>query len=51
MRDHIACGLQHTMDVLTPYFPLRKASGKTFFRSQRKHIEELQDFKIAADVK
>lgn len=36
MREHIACGLQHTMEVLEPYFRLRKASGTTFHRSQRK---------------
>ena len=33
MREHIAGGLKHTMTVLEPYFQLRKASGKTFFRS------------------
>jgi DNA-binding GntR family transcriptional regulator len=36
MRDHIACGLKRTMEVLEPYFRLRKASGTTFHRSQRK---------------
>ena len=36
MREHIASGLQHTMAVLEPYFRLRKASGTTFHRSQRK---------------
>jgi GntR family transcriptional regulator, rspAB operon transcriptional repressor len=36
MREHIAGGLKHTMTVLEPYFRLRKASGKTFFRSSRK---------------
>ena len=36
MREHIACGLQHTMEVLEPYFRLRKASGTTFHRSQQK---------------
>jgi DNA-binding GntR family transcriptional regulator len=33
MREHIAGGLKHTMKVLEPYFRLRKASGRTFFRS------------------
>ena len=32
MRGHIAGGLKHTMTALEPYFRLRKASGKTFFR-------------------
>jgi DNA-binding GntR family transcriptional regulator len=36
MRGHIAGGLKHTMTALEPYFRLRKASGKTFFRSSRK---------------
>jgi DNA-binding GntR family transcriptional regulator len=36
MRAHITCGLAHTMEVLEPYFRLRTASGKTFFRSKRK---------------
>lgn len=36
MRDHIEAGLRHTMEVLEPYFRLRKASGTTFHRSQRK---------------
>jgi DNA-binding FadR family transcriptional regulator len=36
MREHIACGLQHTMEVLEPYLQLRKASGSTFIRRQQK---------------
>src|SRR5439155_22398694 len=36
MREHIACGLKHTMEVLEPYFHLRNASGRTFHRSKRK---------------
>jgi DNA-binding GntR family transcriptional regulator len=36
MREHIAGGLKHTMTALEPYFRLRKASGKTFFRSSQK---------------
>ena len=51
MREHVACGLQHTMDVLEPYFRLRTSSGKTFFRSKRKQIPGLDDFKIAGEVK
>ena len=35
-RDHLAVGMQRTLDVLEPYFRLRKANGRTFFRSDRK---------------
>ena len=51
MRGHIACGLQHTIDVLEPYFRFRTASGKTFFRSKKKQMAGLDDFKIAGEVK
>lgn len=36
MRQHIAEGMQHVMEVLEPYFKLRKANGKTFYRSEKK---------------
>ena len=36
MRQHIASGLEHTLDVLTPYFRMRKDHGETFFRSAKK---------------
>jgi DNA-binding GntR family transcriptional regulator len=36
MRSHIASGMQHVMEVLEPYFRLRKANGRTFYRSERK---------------
>ena len=36
IRQHIAVGLQHALTVLQPYFKLRKATGKTFFRSDKK---------------
>jgi len=51
MRGHIACGLQHTIAVLEPYFRFRTASGKTFFRSKKKQMAGLDDFKIAGEVK
>jgi DNA-binding GntR family transcriptional regulator len=35
-REHLAVGMQRTLDVLEPYFRLRKANGRTFFRSDRK---------------
>jgi DNA-binding GntR family transcriptional regulator len=36
MREHIAVGMQHVMEVLEPYFRLRKANGRTFYRSEKK---------------
>jgi DNA-binding GntR family transcriptional regulator len=36
MREHIAVGMEHVMEVLEPYFRLRKANGRTFYRSERK---------------
>jgi DNA-binding GntR family transcriptional regulator len=36
MRQHIAVGLERTLEVLKPYFRMRKANGETFFRSERK---------------
>jgi DNA-binding GntR family transcriptional regulator len=36
VREHLAVGLQRTLEVLEPYFRMRKANGKTFFRSDRK---------------
>jgi DNA-binding GntR family transcriptional regulator len=39
MRDHIAVGRQHTLEVLEPYFQLRKARGETFFRSEKRQKE------------
>jgi DNA-binding GntR family transcriptional regulator len=46
MRQHIAIGLEHTLEVLTPYFKLRKDNGETFFRSERK--QKLQGIVRAA---
>jgi DNA-binding GntR family transcriptional regulator len=36
VRQHIAVATMRTLDVLQPYFKLRKATGKTFYRSDRK---------------
>ena len=36
VRAHVAVGIEHTLEVLEPYFRLRKANGRTFFRSERK---------------
>lgn len=36
VRQHIAVGMEHSLQVLQPYFKLRKATGRTFHRSDRK---------------
>jgi DNA-binding GntR family transcriptional regulator len=36
VRQHIAVGMEHSLEVLQPYFKLRKATGRTFHRSDRK---------------
>jgi DNA-binding GntR family transcriptional regulator len=36
MRAHIAVGMEHTLEVLKPYFRLRRTNRETFFRSERK---------------
>jgi DNA-binding GntR family transcriptional regulator len=36
MRAHLKVSLEHTMDRLEPYFRLRKESGHTFVRSERR---------------
>jgi DNA-binding GntR family transcriptional regulator len=35
VRQHIASGMEHALDILQPYFRLRKATGRTFHRSER----------------
>jgi DNA-binding GntR family transcriptional regulator len=35
VRHHIAVGMEHSLEVLQPYFKLRKATGRTFHRSER----------------
>jgi DNA-binding GntR family transcriptional regulator len=35
MRQHIAVGMERTLEVLKPYFRIHKASAKTFFRSEK----------------
>src|SRR5688500_11691862 len=35
VRQHIAVGMDHSLEVLQPYFTLRKATGRTFHRSDR----------------
>jgi DNA-binding GntR family transcriptional regulator len=36
VRQHLAVGMEHSLQVLQPYFKLRKATGRTFYRSDRK---------------
>ena len=36
VRRHLAVGMEHSMEVLQPYFRLRKATGRTFHRSDKK---------------
>jgi DNA-binding GntR family transcriptional regulator len=36
VRNHLAVGMEHSLQVLQPYFKLRKATGRTFYRSDRK---------------
>ena len=43
MRQHVNMGLDNTMKRLKPYFRLRKAYGKTFFRSESRQRRQLID--------
>jgi DNA-binding GntR family transcriptional regulator len=36
VRQHIAVGMKRSLDVLQPYFKLRKATGRTFHRSDKR---------------
>jgi DNA-binding GntR family transcriptional regulator len=36
VRRHLEIGMEHSLEVLQPYFRLRKATGRTFYRSDRK---------------
>lgn len=36
VRAHIDVGMERTLEVLQPYFKLRKATGRTFHRSDRR---------------
>jgi len=36
VRRHLEVGMHHALDVLQPYFKLRKATGRTFYRSDRR---------------
>jgi DNA-binding GntR family transcriptional regulator len=43
MRQHVAMSRQNTMERLKPYFRLRKAYGNTFYRSDKRHKEQLRE--------
>jgi DNA-binding GntR family transcriptional regulator len=41
MREHVNMSRDNTMKRLKPYFRLRKAYGKTFFRSEKRQKQQL----------
>jgi DNA-binding GntR family transcriptional regulator len=41
MRQHVTRGMENTLDRLKPYFRIRKAYGKTFFRSEKRQKQQL----------
>src|SRR5438132_846595 len=43
MREHVKRGMQNTMSRLKPYFRIRKAYGKTYFRSEKRQNQQLID--------
>jgi len=40
MREHVQRSMRNTMERLKPYFRMRKAYGKTFYRSERKQKQQ-----------
>jgi DNA-binding GntR family transcriptional regulator len=43
VRQHIAVSMQHSLEVLQPYFKLRKAAGSTFYRSDKRLLRQPLD--------
>jgi DNA-binding GntR family transcriptional regulator len=43
MREHVNRGMQNTMERLKPYFRIRKAFGRTYFRSEKRQKRQLVD--------
>jgi DNA-binding GntR family transcriptional regulator len=43
MRQHVTRGMENTLNRLKPYFRIRKAYGKTFFRSEKRQKQQLLD--------
>ena len=41
MREHVNRGLENTMARLKPYFRIRKAFGRTYFRSEKRQKQQL----------
>ena len=41
MREHVHRGMENTMRRLKPYFRIRKAYGKTFFRSEKRQKQQI----------
>ncbi len=43
MREHVTRGMENTMARLKPYFRIRKAFGRTYFRSEKRQKQQLID--------
>jgi DNA-binding GntR family transcriptional regulator len=43
MRQHVRVGMDNTMSRMKPYFRIRKAYGKTYFRSEKRQKQHLAD--------
>jgi len=43
MREHVNRGMENAMNRLKPYFRMRKACGKTFFRSEKRKNQQIID--------
>jgi len=43
MRQHVNHGMEHAMTRLKPYFRIRKAFGRTYFRSEKRQKRQLID--------
>lgn len=41
MRQHVNRGLENTLSRMKPYFRIRKAYGKTYFRSEKRQNQQL----------
>jgi DNA-binding GntR family transcriptional regulator len=41
MREHVNRGMENTMARLKPYFRIRKAFGRTYFRSEKRQKQQL----------
>jgi DNA-binding GntR family transcriptional regulator len=43
MREHVNHGMQNAMERLKPFFRIRKAFGRTYFRSEKRQKQQLVD--------